>query len=203
MVQFERTALGVKFLPDTLVSCHGIRPKAIREATDPIADLSNPYHSLRVIPHGTSQGPLLNHTRLQNAAFYKIKAIEEVKKYDEKVKFYDSRMSSRYVSESERSKRELGDDSAQEDQSVAVANSTSSLATLDSLSTNKVREVSRKLDDMAENESLISLHSNLGKLLQRKEYLLGTLETLKSIESEIPPEILATDEVRQSEERRT
>lgn len=68
------------------------------------------------------------------------------------------------------------------------------LPTLADLSKEEIKEVSEKLDDVAENESLISLHCNLTRLLKRKEYLLSTLETLKEIEGRTSVEVLTSDE---------
>ncbi|GMH58835.1 hypothetical protein TrRE_jg834, partial [Triparma retinervis] len=78
VVQFERPSLGVSIVPDLAVSCHGPRTGRVREALDPFADLSSPCYSIGKVPYGTSYGPLLNHTRMQDAAFFEVEAVEAV-----------------------------------------------------------------------------------------------------------------------------
>ena len=136
------------------------------------------------MPHGTSFGPLLNHTRLQNAAFFQMRAVEAVK----------NNLSVERKPWGKGGEVRDGEGHVKgEDQPIHnCLNPT--LPTLADLSKEEIKEVSEKLDDVAENESLISLHCNLTRLLKRKEYLLSTLETLKEIEGRTSVEVLTSDE---------
>ena len=76
IVQFERKELGVKYIADTEVARHG-QTTLIKKSTDPLSSLSLTSQIGQIL-RGTSNGPLLNNTRLQNAAYFRMVAMSNV-----------------------------------------------------------------------------------------------------------------------------